>query len=69
VLGVLANKDVAAGRGGSKGMALTGIITGAIGAVLGLLIPVAAMLGVTVFDGWIDEICADNPDNPACQDR
>ncbi|WP_291377969.1 DUF4190 domain-containing protein [Demequina sp.] len=60
VLGVIAR-----GRGVGAGMALAGIITGALGAVLGLVVAVAVFTGGGIFDNY----CEDNPDNPYCEQQ
>ncbi len=57
VLGVIAR-----GRGIGAGMALAGIITGALGFLFGLIIAVLTFAGGSFFDGF----CEDNADNPFC---
>ena len=57
VLGVMARK-----KGVGAGMALAGIITGAIGIALGLILAVLTFTG-----GGIAEYCNDNPENPICE--
>ncbi len=60
VLGVLARK-----RGVGAGMALAGIITGSIGAVLGLIIGILALAGGGILEGY----CDDNPGNEICEQQ
>jgi len=60
VLGVLARK-----RGVGAGLALAGIITGAIGAVFALIIAILAFSG----GGFIKSYCDKNPDNAYCQQQ
>lgn len=57
VLGVIAR-----GRGIGAGMALAGIITGALGFVFGLVILILSFAG----GGFLDGFCEDNADNPFC---
>lgn len=58
ILGIIAR-----GKGAGVGMAITGIITGAIGTLIGL-----GFLALTIFGGdFLDDYCADNPDNPYCE--
>lgn len=57
VLGVLARK-----RGVGAGLALGGIITGAVGFVFGLVIAILSFAG----GGFLDGFCDDNADNPFC---
>lgn len=57
VLGIMARS-----KGVGGGMALTGIITGALGAVLALILAILTFAG-----GGIADYCLDNPDNPVCQ--
>lgn len=60
VLGVIARR-----RGVGAGMALAGIITGAIGFVLGLVILILGVAGGSFLDGF----CEDNADNPYCEQQ
>lgn len=60
VLGVIARK-----RGVGAGMALAGIITGAVGAVLGLIIAILTFAG----GGFLEGYCDDNPDNAVCEQQ
>ncbi len=60
VLGVIARR-----RGVGAGMALAGIITGALGAVLGFVILVLSFAGGSFLDGF----CDDNADNPFCEQQ
>jgi hypothetical protein len=66
ILGIMARKEIAAGNGTNGGMALTGVITGAVAAALGLIFGV---LSFTSSSFNIDTWCADNPDNWICQNR
>jgi hypothetical protein len=60
VLGVMARK-----RGVGAGLALAGIITGAIGAVLGLIIGILALSG----GGFVKSYCTSNSGNAYCQQQ
>ncbi len=60
VLGVLARR-----KGVGAGMALAGIITGAVGFVFGLVIVVLSFAGGGALDGF----CDDNADNPFCEQQ
>ncbi len=64
VLGILGRKEIAEGNGTNGGMALTGIITGAVAAAIAL-----GLLALTLFaDGTSSiEWCVDNPDSWLCQ--
>ena len=60
VLGVIAR-----GKGVGKGLALGGIITGAIGVLFGIILAIFSFAG----GGFIEDICADQPDNPYCEQQ
>lgn len=60
ILGVIAR-----GRGVGAGMALAGIITGAVGFVLGLILAILTFAGGSFFEGY----CDDNADNPFCEQQ
>jgi hypothetical protein len=60
VLGVLSRK-----RGVGAGLALAGIITGAIGAVFALIIAILAFSG----GGFIKSYCESNTSNAYCQQQ
>ncbi len=60
VLGVISRK-----RGVGAGLSLAGIITGAIGAVLALIIAILAFSG----GGFLKSYCDNNPDNAYCQQQ
>ena len=61
ILGVMARKDIARGNGTNGGMAMAGIITGAIGALFGVVLLVLGLMG-TGLSGY----CADNPNSAFC---
>jgi hypothetical protein len=56
ILGIMARNAAAAGRGGGGGMALTGIITGAIGLALGLLLLLLVQFGGPAIQNKINQI-------------
>ena len=66
VLGILAvrqvNRDPVTLKG--RGLAVTGIVLGAIMVVIGLLLVVAVLVGLD----FIEEYCADNPETEGCED-
>lgn len=66
ILGLQARKEIAAGNGTNGGMALTGIITGAVAAALGLLFLV---LSFTSSSFNVDTYCDENPDSFICTGR
>lgn len=66
VLGILGvkevNRDPARIKG--KGMAVTGIVLGAIMVVAGTLLILAVTIGISA----LEDFCAENPDTEGCQD-
>jgi hypothetical protein len=68
ILGVLSRKEIAQGNGTNGGMAMTGIITGALAVVLGLIGAILVFAGGGIADAFLGEFCDENPTNPACAD-
>jgi len=68
ILGVLGRRDAAAGTHSGGGMAMTGIILGAVAVILGLLGAIFVFLSPGLFEGFLEGVCESNPDIPQCAD-
>ena len=54
VLAVVARGKIARGEAGGSGLAKAGLITGIIGALLSLLLTIAAWAGLSMLGGWAE---------------
>lgn len=66
VLGIIANRECTREpqRFKGKGMAITGIVLGAIMCVMGLLLILAVTIGI----GALEDYCEENPDLDGCDE-
>lgn len=53
ILGFIAKGQADQGRAGGRGMALTGIITGAIGVIIAIILMIAAHFGGQAANSWM----------------
>jgi hypothetical protein len=63
ILGIIGRKEIAQGKGTNGGMALTGIITGAVAIAIGLGWVALMLFGD---DSGTISYCIDNPDSWIC---